>query len=219
MNNNIEGLMSKYKVAYDRDIIKFIFKKYPFNRSISENETVPAEKPVEKIQVNVSKPHGDTKKERVIKVGKTYVKTIMNKLIKLKDILLDRDYNAISNIYEKILKEDDYEESDDVMSSIHNGIEKYVYGSFVKVAPENFNLLTEYIADCGYKKIEIPAQSSVKNYFRYFKDTFPIKTDDKMIDSVIKKINRDAYEIAYDYDGDTERLILKGSCDYYKYMD
>lgn len=219
MNNNIEGLLSKYKVDFERDKIKFIFEKYPFNRGLSENETVSTDKPVEKIQVNVSKPHGDTKKERVIKVGKTYVKTIMNKLAKLKDVLLDRDYKAISNIYEGILKEDDYEESDEVMAAIHNGIEKYVYGSFVKVAPENFQLLTEYIADCGYKKVEVPAQSSVKSFFRYFNDTFPIKTDDKMIDSVIKKINRDAYEIAYDYDGEAERLILKGSCDYYKYED
>lgn len=163
------------------------------------------------------KATASTKTESVIKVNKTYINKILDYSKELKSVIGEKDYTRFTAELNNVIDLDDFSDPEETMTTVHNATEKFIYGSFIKVAPEQIDYLRQFILKCGYKQVEISENASLTNMMRYFKDVFPVKTDMKSKDSVICKVNRESYIITYDNDGDNEELLLKGSCDYYKY--
>ena len=197
MNGIIDGLCSKYKLEDVKDIVAFYLKKYNIGSSSGGTD-------IEK----------DTTLKNAVLVNEDYILKLYQNTDSLKGVLSDRDYNSFFEKLKKIIEADDYDDPEDVMSEIHNAIEKYIYGSFVKIAPEKVKVLEDYILNADYKKID--SIKTINGNARYFETMFSEIVSNSNLDGMIKKIDKEPYSITYLNDESEEELTLKGTCVYYK---
>lgn len=197
----VEALLERYNLeqANVRSFIIRMQAEYPGKNE--EPEIVPEE----------------SCSERVVKIEKLYVRLLERNLDKLQDLLLERDYQRMKKEFQNILKDDDYDDPEELAGTIHGEIERGIINSYTKVKQDQVKRLEQYVLDAGYQKAEIKPGDDLKKNTKYFRKTFPETTKKSNQRNLIKEVIRPPYILRYDNAGDTEELILGGECIYYSY--
>lgn len=172
-------------------------------------------KPVAEKQSSVKRQPAASETEAV-EIDEEYIQGLVDRMKPLQDILLKRDYQALGEILNGILEEDDYDDLEDVMAQVHAGIEKHVVGSFSKVRKEERSLLETYILAAGYRPVPVSVGDLAKQNASFFSQIFPESCDRKELTGTIKEIYRIPYRLVYNDAGDEEQMILKGQCCAYR---
>ena len=206
MNSIIDGLCSKYMLEDVEDIVALLHKKYNIVNPVSDSKPISENKAKTEPVIN----------RNVVLVNEDYILKLYQNTESLKGIISDRDYNGFCDKLNDIIDNDDYDDPEEVMSEIHNAIDKYIYGSFVKIASEKVKILKDYILKADYKKIG-PFKTIKNGNARYYESMFPEMVNDAELDGKIKTINKEPYVITYLNDESEEEFVLRGSCVYYKY--
>lgn len=150
----------------------------------------------------------------VIIPNKEYVKKIKKDLSKLTNVLGDFEFRKYDEGLENILKHGDFDDGEEIMSSIHELIKKYIYGSDTKVSSSDWKKLEKHLEKAGYISVEIKAGDDISDYKAYFERPIPANGG---VSNTIKQIQLKPYTLRF-FDGEQirEELKLCGKCTYYK---
>lgn len=203
----LSSLKQKYSVQASlpdfNNKISCFKKKYNLSASVSEKKTAAVE--VETVTA-------------AVRVNNQYLRNLIQSLEKIKPILIERDYKKVREMFEKIIRNDDYDDDiEDTMGQIHGIIEKHIYKSFSKVKPESRVYISDFLKKAGYALVNVKPGSDAKRNAQYFENMFPVKTSNFNLKGKISQIDNQPYEISY-YDDDNyiKKLILGGICAFYQ---
>lgn len=157
-----------------------------------------------------------SKAVKPVRLNREYIESLETSLEKVKPVLLTADYNGMKKTLDKIIQDDEYDDPEEIMCTLHNKIEKHIYRSFSKVKTEQKIYISRFLEEAGYALVEVTEGSDAKLNAQYFEEMFPINTDDINLKGKISKVDNQPYEIAYYDDNNTEKMILGGICAFYK---
>ena len=106
----------------------------------------------------------------------------------------------------------DFDETEEIMTTVHELIKKYIHGSDTKVTADSWKNLEAYIKKAGYMAVPISAGDDVTPFRSYFSRPIAAKGGTP---NTIKQIQLQPYIITYEDGGETETLKLLGKCTYY----
>ncbi len=195
MTELVSILKDKYKFqCVDVTLIDFLANKYP-SCGIVSNVT-STEKDMDYLVPN-----------------EQYVETLIEKLENLVDILGNREYTRCKEALNKVLDDGDFDDAEDIMLSVHEALEKYIYKSDNKVALSDWKYLEQYLMEAGYTPLDINVGDNIKKYAKCFESVIPTSGG---VSGTIKNIFVKPYTLKY-FDGDNvEELKLLGKCTVYK---
>ena len=143
---------------------------------------------------------------------KKYVMGLISNLSLLKGNLGAVEYNCYEKELLELKDEGEFDDAEEIMTTVHELIEKYIYGSDTKVTVEAWKYLEKYIEKAGYKAVKIKPGDDVTPYRTYF--SRPIAASGG-IPNTVKNIQLQPYILTYRYGGTEETLKLCGKCTYY----
>jgi hypothetical protein len=195
MTELVSILKDKYKFqCVDVTLIDFLANKYP-SCGIVSNVT-SAEKDMDYLVPN-----------------EQYVETLIEKLENLVDILGNREYTRCKEALNKVLDDGDFDDAEDIMLSVHEALEKYIYKSDTKVALSDWKYLEQYLMEAGYTPLDINVGDNIKDSVKWFEYIIHVSNG---VSGTIKNIFVKPYTLKY-FDGDNvEELKLLGKCTVYK---
>lgn len=164
--------------------------------------------------LNIGREKKDEKHDNIIVPDKAYVKRLIDELVYLRGKLGTREYNYCMGKLKEILQDGDFDESEEIMSSVHEVLKKYIYESDTKVKNADWNFLEEYLKRAGYEPVPVKAGDRIRDYAVYFDNQIPASDIGKR--GTIKLISRRPYILKYYDDGSVEELKLCGKCTVYK---
>lgn len=211
-------LLEKYQSSIESvyECIDRLTKKYILEKSSSVPPAPKTPKP-NKTPEQTKIPETNNTVEPItptlVDVNKEYIEGLIKKLDFIKPILLTRDYKKFRELLTEIIVENDYEDEEEIMGQINIGLTKYIIGSFTKVKPEDKKFLINYIRFAGYEEIPVRVGMSLKKVAVKFENSLGVITKNPNLDTIIKSIDRTPFVIHY---GNSEELVLKGECVYYK---
>lgn len=181
-----------------------------------QNTTVNAVPP-QKQNVPVSRPEtgkvAETSQNAIVPDEK-YVKRLIAELESLNGILGTREYEYCKEKLNGILQDGDFDDSEEIMSSVHEVLKKYIYESDTKVKNADWKLLEEYLMKAGYEPVPVKAGDRIRDYAVYFENVIPSGNEGES--GTIKLISQRPYVITYLDGGVREQLKLCGKCTAYK---
>ncbi len=186
---------------------------------LRQNKTVnPAVTEPQKQSVPVSRPEKVKKyaitSENVVVPDKAYVKRLISELESLNGILGTREYDYCRKKLDEVLHDGDFDDSEEIMQSVHEILKKYIYESDTKVKNSDWKLLEEYLVKAGYEPVPVKAGDRIRDYAVYFENVIPANGDGEK--GTIKLISQRPYVITYLDSGTKEQLKLCGKCTAYK---
>ncbi len=185
---------------------------------IHQNTTTNAVPPVpQKQNVSVNRPEikkvAEASKNAVVPDEK-YVKRLIEELKNLNGILGTREYDYCEKKLNGILNDGDFDDSEEIMQSVHEVLKKYIYESDTKVKNADWKLLEEYLIKAGYEPVPVKAGDKIKDYAVYFENIIP--SDNEGESGTIKLIIKMPYVLTYLDSDIKEQLKLCGKCTVYK---
>lgn len=212
--NNISALEKRYNsevMSLDR-LLKILEERYPYTEP-------PAQKILDQ------EPSVDTfvTPEGVVMPDEKYVKKLIENLSELRKkavqfVGIHPEYQkferGLYDLRDKIESDQgEFDNPEDIMTEVHELIEKYIYGSDSKVFTTEWPALEEYIEKAGYSAVQIHAGEDVRPYMTYF--TRPISATGG-IPFTVKQIQLKPYTLKF-HDGDKiHEMKLCGKCTFYK---
>ena len=142
-----------------------------------------------------------------------YVRRLKQNLAFLNNRLGIMEYENCENTLDELLEDGDFDDAEEIMSTVHHMIEKYIYGSDSKVSAENWNYLEAYLRQAGYLPVPVKPGDAVSPYKVWFERQIPASGGTP---GTIKQIQLLPYALFYQDNGETELLKLFGKCIYYK---
>ncbi|MDE6664692.1 MAG: hypothetical protein K2K14_00665 [Ruminococcus sp.] len=178
----------------------------PSAPEVSPKQNVPADRTGTR---QVSEPV-----QKAVIPNETYVKYLIRELKGLDGILGAREYNYCMEKLEEILQDGDFDDSEDIMQSVHEALKKYIYGSDTKVKNSDWKLLEEYLLKAGYEPVQVKSGDRIRDYAIYFENVIP--ASDAGEQGTIKLITQKPYIITYLDNGVKGQFKLCGKCTAYK---
>ncbi len=189
-----------------------------------QNTAVKTVSPTTQKQQNVPEKKAPVSRPQTVKTAETsqnvvvpdekYVKSLISGLVSLNGILGKREYDYCSEKLDEILQDGDFDDSEEIMQSVHEVLKKYIYQSDTKVKNADWKFLEEYLVKAGYEPVPVKAGDRVKDYAVYFENIIPSGSDGES--GTIKLISQRPYVITYLDGGAKEQLKLCGKCTAYK---
>ncbi len=112
-----------------------------------------------------------------------------------------------------ILNTGDFDDPEEIMTLVHELIEKYIYGSDTKVSVDEWHIIEKFLSDAGYELLNVSVGDNIIPFKTYFERPIPVTGG---IPNTIKHIQLSPYVLSYADSGETETLFLCGKCTYYK---
>ena len=114
---------------------------------------------------------------------------------------------------EDILASGDFEDPEEIMTSVHETIKKYIYGSDSRVDTADWAKLEKFLLLAGYKQVAVKAGDDINPFRLYFDQ--PIAADGGT-HGTIKSIQLMPFELCYSNGDEIVKLKLCGKCTYFK---
>ena len=151
--------------------------------------------------------------EDVIIPNKAYVEKLVSNLSTIKNHFGDWEYKSYQKRLQQILREDDFEDGEEIMNAVHELIKKYIYGSDTKVSIGDWQKLEQYIEQAGYVAVSVKEGDNIKPYRSYFDRPIPASGG---MPNTIKQIQQKPYSLKYRDGDEISELKLCGKCTYFK---
>lgn len=145
-----------------------------------------------------------------------YIKLALRYKSDIDSLLLSWDSRKYAEGLNKLIDEG-ADDAEDLICMFHNYVKKYIYGSLVKVSIENRVFLYDHLQKLGYKKVQVSEGDDLRENTEYFEAQYGIKPKNQEQNWQISTIHTFPYELCWkDENGSKEKLILQGSCSYYR---
>ncbi len=166
------------------------------------------------LNVSIGREKKDEKSRNIIVPDKAYVKRLIDELSYIKGKLGEREYNYCREKLNGILCDGDFDDSEEIMSSVHEVLKKYIYESDTKVKNADWKFLEEYLKRAGYEPVPVKSGDNIKDYAVYFENVISSNGIGKS--GTIKLIRQRPYMLKYYDDDSVEECKLCGKCTIYK---
>ncbi|MDE6834911.1 MAG: hypothetical protein K2J39_11810 [Ruminococcus sp.] len=151
--------------------------------------------------------------EDVVLPDRKYVEKLIEELWKIKNNFGDYEFEKCLKGLKEILEKDDFDDAEEIIFSVHELIEKYIYGSDTKVSASDWKKLENYIENAGYKPVPVKIGDDITPYKVYFNR--PIVAKGGTVNK-IRHIQLQPFVLKYMNDDTIETIKLCGKCTYYK---
>ncbi len=207
--NNMEIVLLKQTVTAQQQMIDLLKK----GQSVPENHTSDISVTSNPAPETTVRPKAKFfTSPKIIIPDAEYVKMLISNLSMIKNELGVPEYRHYAEALHNLL-DDDFEDSEEIMGTVHGLIEKYIYGSDTKVSASSWTELEKYIISAGYVPVPVKAGDDVTKYRSYFSRPIPAAGGPE---NTIKQIQLQPYILTYEDNGEKETLKLCGKCTYYK---
>lgn len=156
----------------------------------------------------------DSESECVIPDQK-YVRSLIENVAVLQKNSQSIDYElkVLEDGLETVLRNDDFDDPEEIMGQVHELINKYIYRSDSKVTADEWRNLEQFLIQAGYQPVTVAPGNSINPFKKFFERPIPAYGG---IPDTIKQIQLKPYTLCY-FDGDKpSTLTLFGKCTYYK---
>ncbi|MDE6832773.1 MAG: hypothetical protein K2J39_00780, partial [Ruminococcus sp.] len=181
------------------------------NRLIKLENTIIQRQNITPSRDDIKPP--ENKPSLIVVPDKKYIRKLIDNLNDIKGHLGEWEFQQYKKGLETLTDTGDFEDSEEIIFSVHELIKKYIYGSDTKVSLSDWEKLEKYIENAGYKPVPVRAGDNITSYKSYFER--PIQAQGGVPDT-IKQIQLKPFILTYEDDGETATIKLCGKCTYYR---
>ena len=205
------------KIMFLPDKLQMWKKQYPVMPQKPLNGKSPSAPATATAQLqNIQKPEPPKPKPTfsgAVIPNRNYILKLMKNLGNLNGKLGRMEYETCAKKLNEILKENDFDDAEEIIMKTHGMIEKYIYGSDTKVSAEKWKYLEQYIRDAGYQPVLIHTGDPITSCKEWFARQIPCSGG---VSGTIKQVQLLPYRLFFEQDDELEEVRLYGKCIFYR---